>query len=114
MMKKLLYILLFSITYSSFAQKEVKTQVPKHKISNISIYPNPFSIKTTVTLHSDTDTDINFIVQDLLGNIVFSKEYIVVKGKNAILFYKNKLKSGIYIYTLKTKNKVISKRFVIK
>ncbi len=113
-MKKLLYIVLLSITFTSFAQKEAKQQIRKHKISNISIYPNPFSIKTTITLHSNTDTDVSFIVQDLLGNSVFTKEYIVVKGKNTIPFYKNKLKSGIYIYTLKTKNKVISKRFVIK
>lgn len=114
MMKKLLYILLIIGTFSSFAQESKKDKQFKYEIRSISVYPNPFSDKTNINFNSNADTNIDFIVQDLLGNIIFSKKFIIVKGKNSIPFYRNKLTSGIYIYTLKTKNKVISKRFVIK
>lgn len=114
MMKKLLYILLITTTLSSFAQEGKKDVQIKHEISSISVYPNPFSEKTNINFNSKRDTSVDFIVQDLLGNRIHSDKFIIVKGRNSIPFYRNKLTSGIYIYTLKTKNKVISKRFVIK
>jgi len=112
-MKKTLYILLLISSFSVFSQ-ETKSTVANNELSKINIYPNPFNNKTTITFYSLADDNINFIVQDLLGNIVFSDLIITTKGKNSIPFYRNKLIAGIYIYTLKSKNKVSSKRFVIK
>ncbi len=112
-MNKFVYILLIFFTLNSFAQKEQKVE-PNVNISGISIYPNPFNDKTNISFYSASEANISFIVQDLLGNIVKSENIILTKGKNTIKFYKNQLISGIYIYSLKTKDKVISKRFVIK
>ena len=114
-MKKIIYILLFlSISLSSFAQDSKKNTDSNISITNITVYPNPFNDKTNISFYSSTENSITFIVQDLLGNIVKSENINLVEGKNNIPFYKNKLVAGIYIYTLKTKSKVISKRFVIK
>ena len=114
-MKKLIYILLFLFaSLSGFSQDDNKNNDSIANITNISVYPNPFNDKTTISFYSSTENNITFIVQDLLGNIVKSENINLVKGKNEITFYKNKLVAGIYIYTLKNKSKVISKRFVIK
>ena len=115
-MKKLVYILLLFLftSLSGFSQDNKKDNDSIVNITNISVYPNPFNDKTTISFYSSTENNITFIVQDLLGNIVKSENINLVKGKNEIPFYKNKLVAGIYIYTLKSKSKVISKRFVIK
>ena len=114
MMKKLLFILLLIISVSAFAQEETKTELSKNEISSVSAYPNPFKTKTNINFYSTANSYISLTVQDLLGNTLFSDKRLTVKGKNSIPFYRNKLTAGIYIYTLKTKDKVIAKRFVIK
>jgi len=114
-MKRLVYIALFLlISINSFAQEGGKVNKSAVDITKINVYPNPFNEKTNINFYSSEINTISFIVQDLLGNIVKSERILLAEGKNTIPFYRNKLTSGIYIYTLKTKDKVISKRFVIK
>lgn len=114
-MNKLIYILfLLSIGYSAYAQESMQDRKLEPTITSINVYPNPFNSKTNISFYSSADTSITFVVQDLLGNIVKSENILLAKGRNSIPFYRNKLVAGIYLYTLKTKTKVISKRFVIK
>ena len=114
-MKRLVYIILFLlISLNSFAQDGKKTATSSTDITKISVYPNPFNDKTTINFYSSDKGTVDFIVQDLLGNVIKSENILLTAGKNSIPFYKNKLAAGIYIYTLKTKDKFISKRFVIK
>jgi len=115
-MKKLIYILiLLSFNITAFSQeKEQLKEVATTAITNINVYPNPFQENTNINFYSSTGNTITFIVQDLFGNIITTKNVNLKKGKNTIPFYRNKLSAGIYIYTFKTKNNVISKRFVIK
>jgi hypothetical protein len=103
------------ITLVSFSQENLSIVSNNDKdLTNIQAYPNPFKEKTTINFNSKSNFDVDFIVQDLLGNIIYSEKIKTTDGKNTITFYKNKLSSGIYIYTLKTKNHNTSKRFVIK
>ncbi len=113
-MKKTLFILLLLISFITFSQENGKVKLPVNIISSINAYPNPFNQQTSINFTSSTDSSMDFLVQDLLGNIVHSETKMITKGRNSISFYKKKLTSGIYIYTLKGKNKIISKRFVIK
>ena len=114
-MKRLVYIILFLlISLNSFAQKDSKATITATNISKINVYPNPFNDKTTINFYSSERGTVAFIVQDLLGNVIKSENILLTVGKNTIPFHKNKLAAGIYIYTLKTKGKFISKRFVIK
>ena len=114
-MKRVVYIVLFLlIPVVSFAQEGEKTTTSDVNITKINVSPNPFNDKTNINFYSSDGGTIHFIVQDLLGNIVKSDNILLVEGKNTIPFYKDKLTAGIYIYTLKTKDKFISKRFVIK
>jgi len=120
MVKKLLFIL-FLLTFSTaiFAQDidSKDKNILENSVSGISdviASPNPFSVTTRIRFTADESFEIDFYVKDLLGNTMFVQKVKTKEGANSIAFYRDDLESGIYIYSLKTKSKVISKRIVIK
>ncbi len=113
-MKKIIYILIVLFSITAFSQEAAKNTGNELQITNISVFPNPFNVKTTISFNSSYKTNITFTVRNLLGSIIKSEKITLLKGKNSIPFYQNKLNSGIYIYSIKAKDKVISKRFVVK
>jgi hypothetical protein len=121
MVKKLLLFLFLLLTFSTatFAQdddirdKQI-LEAADIRIHDIVASPNPFTVTTRIKFVADDEFDIEFFVKDLLGNRIFYKKIKTKKGINTITFYRDDLVSGIYIYSIKTKSKVISKRMVIK
>lgn len=120
MVKKLL-LTLFLLTFplAIFAQDDdsIDKNILENSLSGIHdvvASPNPFSVTTRIRFLSDDILEIDFFVKDLLGNTVHVEKIKTKKGANSIPFYRGELESGIYIYSLKTKSKVISKRMVIK
>ncbi|WP_299668665.1 T9SS type A sorting domain-containing protein [uncultured Polaribacter sp.] len=106
MIKKILFIFLLSVSFIGFSQEKA--------INTLSAAPNPFTNTTKITFSATVDASIIFTVRNVLGKTVFKKTYKIKKGKNSIPFYKNDLATGMYIYSVQNKKKVISKRFVIK
>lgn len=120
MVKKLLAIL-FLLTFSAtaLAQDDDAKDLEILEGALIGIHdvvasPNPFSVTTRIRFVADEQFDMDFLVKDLLGNTIHAEKFKSKKGHNSITFYRDELESGIYIYSLKTKTKVISKRIVIK
>ena len=120
MVKKLLLIT-FLLTFSTaiFAQDEdaldkAILENSLNGIHDVVASPNPFSVTTRIRFQADEAMNIDFFVKDLLGNVIYSQKVKVKKGANSIAFYRDELESGIYIYSIKTKVKIISKRIVIK
>ncbi|MEN8123698.1 MAG: T9SS type A sorting domain-containing protein [Bacteroidota bacterium] len=121
MVKKLLLFLFFLLTYSTatFAQNDDLRdkqilESADNIIHDIIASPNPFSVTTRIRFIADEVIDVEFHVKDLLGNSIQSDKIKTKKGGNSITFYREDLASGIYIYSIKTKTKIISKRIVIK
>ncbi len=121
MVKKLLLFLLFLLTFSTatFAQDDdLRDQQilnsADNSIHDIIASPNPFSVTTRIRFVADDVFDIEFYVKDLLGNSIHVQKVKTKKGTNSITFYREDLASGIYIYSIKTKTRIISKRIVIK
>lgn len=106
MIKKILLTLFLSFSLLGFSQEK--------SIKNLVVSPNPFSNETTFYFKSDTSEEIILTIKNVLGKTVFHKAYQINIGKNELPFYRNNLKSGMYIYAIQTKKQVISKRFVIK
>jgi hypothetical protein len=106
MIKKILFILFLSITSLGFSQQK--------SIDDLSAAPNPFTSATKISFTSNAKTTIFFTVKNVLGKTVFKKSLQVKSGKNSIPFYRNDLSAGMYIYSIQDKEKVISKRLVIK
>ena len=105
MVKKLLFIILLFFTTLGFSQKSLE---------KLSAAPNPFTSSTKITFNSDKEQTVYFSVLNVLGKRVYHKKLSVKQGKNSIPFSKNRLQSGIYIYTLQNAKEKISKRFVIR
>jgi len=106
MIKKLLFILLLLFSTIVFSQEK--------SIDKLSAAPNPFSSSTKITFNTTSNSTITLSVKNILGKTVFKKIFKTKIGKNSIPFYKNNLSTGIYIYSIQDKKKIISKRFVIK
>ena len=115
-MKKILLILFLVITTVVVGQSKDQdsTLKRKHSIENLRAYPNPLITQTKVSFLSNSSTSAIFKVKNLLGKTVYLKEFTAKKGENSIIFYKNNLESGMYIYSLQTKSEIVSKRLVIK
>ena len=106
MIKKLLFILLLSVSFISFSQEK--------RVENLSTAPNPFTQSTKITFKASINEAATLTVRNVLGKTVFKKTYQIKTGKNSITFYKNNLATGMYIYSIQNNKNVISKRFVIK
>jgi len=120
MVKKLLSII-FLLTFSTalLAQDDDAKDLEILENALLGIHevvasPNPFSVATRIRFEADEEFEIDFLVKDLLGNTVYAEKRKSEKGHNSITFFRDELESGIYIYSLKTKTKVVSKRIVIK
>jgi hypothetical protein len=105
MVKKLLFFILLVSSVAMFSQK---------KITKLTASPNPFVNTTTITFHSESDQNITFSVRNVIGKTVLIKKIKAKKGKNSIPFSKNNLKSGMYLYSIRSEAKMTSKRFVIR
>lgn len=105
MIKKLLFFILLVSSVTMYSQKE---------ITKLSASPNPFVNSTTISFHSASDQIITFNVRNVIGKTVLSRRIKVKRGKNSIPFSKNNLKSGMYLYSIRSEAKVTSKRFVIR
>ncbi|MEO9569609.1 MAG: T9SS type A sorting domain-containing protein [Polaribacter sp.] len=106
MIKKILFILFLSITTLGFSQE--------NSIDGLSAAPNPFTSNTKISFSSSSNSAIFFTVKNVLGKTVYKKNIKTKTGKNTIAFYKENLPTGMYIYSIRDKNKIISKRFVIR
>ena len=117
MIKKLLFLLIVTFSFTALAQQSEANAVKKDTttvLRNIVASPNPFSVTTKIKFYAEGAFKIEFSVKDLIGNTVHFQKYTTKKGINYIPFYRDKLDSGIYIYSIKTNNEIISKRIVIK
>jgi len=106
MLKKLL--LFFIILTSSIGFSQEKS------VGNLIASPNPFSNSTHISFNSLTNQNVIVTVKNVLGKTVFSKEIDATEGKNMIPFYRNDLRSGMYIYAIQSNKDYIFKRFVIR
>ncbi len=117
MVKKLLLLLFVTLSTTVFAQQTGQNTFVKDTtliLKDIVASPNPFSVTTKIKFRAYASFELEFSVKDLIGNTVYFKKFTTKKGPNYIPFYRDKLDSGIYIYTIKTNNEVVSKRIVIK
>lgn len=119
-MKKLLLIaLLLSVTFSFAQQKnendfDPNNNEPPKTILSLSASPNPFSVRTKINFQLTEAKLIEFSVKNLLGKTVYFEKIDGKSGVNSIIFDKDDLIKGMYIYSIQTENQVVSKRLIIR
>lgn len=75
--------------------------------------PNPFTNITTIEYSLTNATEVNFNVVNILGENVHMETIQAKNGKNLIKFDGTTLPAGIYMYTLETNGKKVTKRMII-
>lgn len=114
-MKKIVLILFFAYVGIGFSQEEEKSEKSSIAlVQDSNAYPNPFKDKTNISFNVSKIEEVTVSVQNILGKVVFFKKILAEQGRNNLIFYKNNLSEGIYIYTIVIKDSKISKRLVIK
>lgn len=115
MIKRVLVFFVFMCSIVLYGQDyDNKTINNKQTISQVSAFPNPFNDESQIIFYSKNAQSILFEVKNILGRSVYKKEILSISGKNEIQFLKDKLASGMYIYSIQTNTETISKRLVIK
>jgi hypothetical protein len=83
---------------------DVSAGINNEMVNNVSVYPNPFTDQTVVSLGNITSEHINFSVYDVLGKEVISMKEI----RNPIFkLERNNLPAGVYFYRLSDNNKTL-------
>lgn len=77
-------------------------------------YPNPFNPSTTISFSVPFSQKVELIVYDLMGRKVTTLfNSVAHAGITNVNFKADNLASGVYIYTIKTNNGIISKKLVL-
>jgi len=106
MIKKILFLFIILTSTIVFSQEK--------SIDQLDASPNPFSDKTIISFESNSNQNVLVFVRNVLGKTIFTKTIEAHKGSNKIPFYRDNLKSGMYIYAIHTNKDFITKRFVIR
>lgn len=77
-------------------------------------YPNPFNPETKISFNLKEAGNTQIEVYNILGQFVTSLvNGYLEKGEHSITFNAEKLNSGVYIYRLKSGNKVIANKMIL-
>jgi hypothetical protein len=69
--------------------------------STISVFPNPTSGKTTMTINSVNDNNYSISVIDLIGNVILTESFAVTRGFNSKELDLGNVAKGIYFVTMR-------------
>ena len=75
--------------------------------------PNPFTGSTVINYHSMVSANFDFVVTNLLGEVILSKQVTAGYGNNTIEMSSENLPDGIYTYSLTYGSDVATKRMIV-
>ena len=84
-----------------------------HRFSLLQNFPNPFNGKTTIQFNTPFVEDVELSITDIFGRKVYTRIISSVIGLNSIDIDEN-LSSGIYLYSIQTKQELLSKSMVVR
>lgn len=89
--------------------------IPNLFMNEITVYPNPFDNRTTLSVYSKEMQNISISVLDINGRILQSDLlYSMVKGLNRIELSMDELSSGIYFLRITLKNSVLFEKIIVR
>jgi hypothetical protein len=83
-------------TYS----KVIKVLPCESSNTGFNVYPNPFAKEVTLFFNSETDQNVDVVVEDARGQVVFLQSYEMVKGNNKTKLNLADLMPGTYFVFL--------------
>lgn len=82
--------------------------------SSLDVYPNPANDQFNVNLNLARNANVQFILFDAYGKVVYSSESkTMAQGENIQNISTNHLESGLYLLRVKVDNHEMKKRVII-
>jgi len=75
--------------------------------------PNPFSESSEIRFSSVDNSNVEFKVFNMLGAVIYNKNFKTAKGVNTIKIEANSFAPGVYIYSITSGEKTITKRMIV-
>ena len=97
-----------------FTVNWITTSINEINLNNLTVYPNPSNDVFNVEFNSNTKQDVDLIVHNLFGKIIFSellKDFNGVYNRSVDL---SQHPNAIYILQLNTKDGILNKKLVLK
>lgn len=88
-------------------------EIGKDKMALYQNVPNPFSSSTDIKFYVEGEDNATVTVYNTLGAIVSQETIKTVIGENKVTVNASNLASGTYIYSLKYKNAITTKRMMV-
>jgi hypothetical protein len=85
-------------------------------LNELSIYPNPTNDKATISLISNSNEKLYYVLYDALGKQIEQKELLIITGINTLEINVKQLQlsKGVYFIKLISSGKEITKKLVIE
>ena len=93
------------------------TSVTENRRAEINLgqnMPNPAVISTQISFELSSASTVNFEVMNLVGQTVFTKTVIGKRGVNVIKLDTSEMESGVYLYSIRSGDKKMTKRLVVQ
>ncbi|HOY32958.1 MAG TPA: T9SS type A sorting domain-containing protein [Bacteroidales bacterium] len=100
---------MLDIFIAKMKQPEVNGIDDLNRISNISVSPNPFSLSTKISF-GQTHNSIGIEVYNIQGQLISKSRYA---DCSKILFNKNKLSSGLYVFKIIVDDKIAETKKIV-
>ncbi len=83
-------------------------------ISDVEVYPNPGNGLYNIKLNSSKNQQVDLMVFDNSGKVVYQKNNISVTGQNTISIDLTGRSSGIYQLFIRSNNRLINKKLILQ
>jgi hypothetical protein len=88
-----------------------------HEISNalsdLTVAPDPFTVRTQISFHSDIEGRFTVRMLDIVGEVVSFKEVEAVRGSNNFFIERYGLSPGIYMLSISGSTGSVNKKVII-
>ncbi len=81
--------------FGPFEVDEVSSVNNLNGVVNLNVYPNPFNDNLSIEIELDSRSDVNLVVRNILGQIVFERSHMDQQIRE--LIYTGDWPSGVYI-----------------
>jgi len=78
----------------------------------VKVYPNPTNGELTINYDLSTDQDVEILVRDVSGKLLYRMETAGTSGENERLINLSKYKRGLYLLQLKSGEQNVTRKVV--
>ncbi len=79
----------------------------------LRVLPNPSTGLIKVTMDNSQESDVNFVVRDELGKIVYTEKMLLDQGQNEINLDLSNLAAGTYVLSISSEYSTMKKKILI-